>query len=87
MKDVVNWAKIWMDNFPGNQHFPLETLLKGWIIGNVRKNCFQGNVDALQKAVLHLIDFAHTPFCDETDNDEAIDQDLARLESPCSCRG
>ena len=82
MKDVIDWAKVWVANFPGKQYFPLETMLQGGIIGNLRKNCLQGDVDALQEAVLRLIDFAHPSFGDETHNDETIDQDLTGLESP-----
>src|ERR1700733_6123630 len=82
MKDVIDWAKIWVAHLPCQQDFPLEPLAQGRIAGNLGKNCFEGDVYALQEAVFGLIDFAHPPFCDETKNDEAVDQHLTRRESP-----
>ena len=87
MKDVIDWAKIWVAHFPGHQYFPFEPLAQGRVIGNLRKNGLQGDVDALQETVLRLIDFAHPSFGDETDNDETIDQDLTGLELPTAGGG
>ena len=82
MKDVIDGAKIWVAHLPGKQHFAFEPLAQGGIIGNLRKNGLQGDVDALQETVLRLIDFAHPSLGDEADNHETIDQDLAGLEPP-----
>jgi hypothetical protein len=80
-KYVVDRAKIRVANLPGKQHFPLESLSQGRLIGDLRKNCLHGDVDALQKAILRLIDLAHAAFCDETDNGETINQKLTGLQS------
>src|SRR3984885_301322 len=87
MKDVVDRAKIWVADFPRKQYLQFKALLQGRVIGNVRKNRLQGDVDSLQEAVLRLIDFAHPAFRDKTYDDETIEQDLARHESPRSRRG
>ncbi len=62
MKDVIDWAKIWVADFPRQQDFPLEPLAQGRIVGNLGKNCFQRDMHALQEAVFRLIDFAHPSF-------------------------
>src|SRR5579859_5985427 len=81
MEYVIDRAKVWVADLPCQQNFPFKPLAQGRVVGNLRKNRLEGDVDTLQEAVFHLVDFTHPPFCDETKNEEAAHQHLTRVES------
>jgi hypothetical protein len=69
-----------MAHLAGKQNLPGKSLLKAWVAGYVRKNDFERDMDAAQKAVLHLIDLTHPSFRNEANDSKSVDQYLAGSE-------
>ena len=80
MKDLIDWAEIWVRHFPSKQNLTLETLLQARITCDVRKNGLQRHMDTLQKAILYFINLTHPTPRDKSDNHKTVEKNLTNLE-------
>ena len=78
--DVIDGAKIRMNDLARQKNFLLKTMGRTRACGNMRKDDLQGNANILQEEILYFIDLPHATASDDADYAKAFDDELIGLE-------
>ena len=73
-----------MNDLTREQNLLLETVGSTLRCRNLRQNDFEGDMDALQKAIFYLIDLSHASASDETDHAKPLADELVRRKEATS---